>query len=279
MTADPLLAGGVAAAVAGAGGLLVPWVLARLPEPPPDDADDEPDTDEAALADPDEPVPGVGGESDTTVPPRTDPLAESATPVAPPRPPKVPYAELAARPRLGLWCALAGLVVGGVVGAGRGWEPDLPVWIYLSALGVLLAYVDWQTRLLPTRLVAPSYGVVAALLLVAFAVERDVDQLVRATIAWVAVFAVYFLLWFVYPRGLGYGDVRLSGVLGMALGWLSWTAVVVGMYSGFLLGGIVGGVLALLRVVDRRGYPFGPFMLVGVVLGVLVADGDWALWS
>ena len=68
-------------------------------------------------------------------------------------------------------------------------------------------------------------------------------------------------MWVVYPRGLGYGDVRLSGLLGLALGYLGWGEVLVGMYAGFLLGGIIGGVLALAKVVDRKRYPFGPFML------------------
>ncbi len=194
-------------------------------------------------------------------------------------PPKIAYAELAARPGLALQCAVVAAAAAAAMGVSRGLEPDLPVWIFLAVLGVALGYVDWRTRLLPMRLVTPAYGVVVALLLVAYAVERDNAQALRAVIAWVAVFAVYFLLWFVYPRGLGYGDVRLSGLLGLSLGWLGWSAVVVGTYAGFLLGAVVGGVLVLFRVVDRRGYPFGPFMLVGALLGVLVAGGDLAFWD
>jgi leader peptidase (prepilin peptidase)/N-methyltransferase len=251
VTPDPVWAGVLCAAVAAVGGLGVPRVVAGLPEPD-DDAGPEPDDPDADLGPP-VPAPAEAGS-------------------------KVPYAELAARPRLALWCALVAAALAGVMGAGRGWQPDLPVWVFLSVVGVALAYVDWRTRLLPRRLVLPSYLVVGVLLLGAYAVERDTGQLVRALIAWAATFGVYFLLWYVYPAGLGYGDVRLSGVLGMALGWLGWPAVVVGTYSGWLLGGVVGGVLALLRVVDRRGYPFGPFMLAGVVLGVLVADGDLASW-
>ena len=163
-----------------------------------------------------------------------------------------------------------------------GCAPDLPVWIYLAVLGVALAYVDWRTRLLPIRLVAPSYGVVAALLVVAAAVDwADGGQrgaaARRASAGW-SVFAIFFVLWFIYPAGLGYGDVRLSGVLGMALGWLGLPAVVVGMYGGLLLGAVIGGVLALAKVVDRKGYPFGPFMLVGAFLGVLHAGGDLVFW-
>ena len=83
---------------------------------------------------------------------------------------------------------------------------------------------------------------------------------------------LYLLLWFVYPRGMGYGDVRLSGVLGIALGHLGWGELVVGVYGGFLLGGVLGGVLALLSKVDRKGYPFGPFMFLGALVGVVVGQ-------
>ncbi len=72
------------------------------------------------------------------------------------------------------------------------------------------------------------------------------------------------MLWFVYPRGMGYGDVRLSGVLGIALGLPRLGAqLVLGIYAGFLLGGVGGLLLSLLRLVDRKAYPFGPFMLAG----------------
>ena len=85
----------------------------------------------------------------------------------------------------------------------------------------------------------------------------------RTLVAGAAAFLVFFVLWFIYPRGMGFGDVRLSGLLGLVLGYLGWSEWVVGLYGGFLLGALIGGVLSLLKVVDRKGYPFGPFMLVG----------------
>ena len=64
---------------------------------------------------------------------------------------------------------------------------------------------------------------------------------------------------------------------GSALGWLGWAEVRVGVYAGFLLGAFGGGLLALLRVVDRKRYPFGPFMLLGALVGVLLGPplGAW----
>lgn len=251
MTADAQLAALVAGLVAAAGGLFVPRLIAALPEPEPD---------------PDPEQPAVGSEVSTG----SGPL------------PKVSYVELATRPRLAATCAVVAGLLAAALGASRGWRPDLPVWIYLSVLGVALGYVDWRTRLLPARLVIPSYGVLVVLLGIAAAVDwtdGGREALTRAGISWLVVFAIFFVLWFVYPRGLGYGDVRLSGILGMTLGWLGVEAVVLGIYAGFLLGAVIGGVLALAKVVDRKGYPFGPFMLVGCFLGVLYADGNLFFWT
>jgi leader peptidase (prepilin peptidase)/N-methyltransferase len=98
----------------------------------------------------------------------------------------------------------------------------------------------------------------------------DLDALLRAGLGWLAAGGTFFVLWFVYPKGMGYGDVRLAGLLGIALGYLGWAELLVGVYAGFVLGGVGGLLLAALRLVDRRSYPFGPFMLVGALLGVLL---------
>jgi leader peptidase (prepilin peptidase)/N-methyltransferase len=192
---------------------------------------------------------------------------------------KVSYRRLATARGLSAAFAVSAAAVCALLAWQLGWTPALPMWLYLGVAGVALAYIDWRTRLLPTRLIAPSYAIVLALALLASAMTGDWAASVRALLGWLVAGGLFFVLWFVYPKGMGYGDVRLSGVLGIALGWLGWAELVVGVYAGFLLGALGGGLLALLRVVDRRRYPFGPFMLVGAVVGVLTgpAFSAWYL--
>lgn len=187
------------------------------------------------------------------------------------------YADLARIRGLGVWSAVVAGAAAAAVGAALGLDAGLPAWTYLCAAGVALSFIDWRTKLLPVRLVIPSYVVVAGCLLIAAGATSDWSSLTRAAIGWVATFAVFALMWLVYPKGLGYGDVRLSGVLGMALAWLGWPELVLGIYAAFLLGGIVGVVLSALKVVDRRGYPFGPFLMLGAWLAVVLAPAvsDW----
>ena len=258
MTGEPLLSALACGLAAAVGAMLLPRIIAALPEPAPADPVSRPAEADASLA-----------------------AGEEAVATAPPVGTKVLYVELGTAPWLGARLALAAGLVAAAMGASRGWQADLPVWVFLAVLGVGLGYIDWRTRLLPSRLVAPAYGVVGALVGIAAATtwsSGGADRLLTAVVCWLVVFTAYFLLWFVYPRGLGYGDVRLSGVLGMALGYLGVGATVVGVYAGFLLGAVIGGVLALAGVVDRRGYPFGPFMLAGAFLGVLHADGTLLFW-
>lgn len=138
-------------------------------------------------------------------------------------------------------------------------------------VGAVLGYIDTRTRYLPSAIIWPSYLVVGLALVVGSAVSGEWDSLRRAAIAGVIGFGVFYVLWYVFPRGVGFGDVRLSGLLSMALGWLGWGELVTGLYGGFFLGAVIGIVLTLAKVFKRRQlFPFGPFMLVGALIGVLV---------
>jgi len=183
---------------------------------------------------------------------------------------KIAYADLAGRRATYWWggvAAISGVLLGWVLGT----SPVLVAWLLLAVVGAVLGYIDARTRFLPSAIIWPSYGVIGLALLGAAAVSGEWGSLRRAVIAGAIGFAVFYVLWFVFPRGVGFGDVRLSGVLGLALGWLGWGQFISGLYGGFFLGAIVGIALIAAKVMTRKQMvPFGPFMLVGALGGVLL---------
>jgi leader peptidase (prepilin peptidase)/N-methyltransferase len=184
---------------------------------------------------------------------------------------KLPYAVLSEFRFLSVGLALMAAVLAGVV-AWRIDEPELlPVWVVLAGVGSWLSFVDWHTRLLPFLVVAPLYVVTLVLVAIGALLLHDLGVLVHALIANVIVFAVFVACyWFggrYFGGAFGYGDVRLSGVLGLALGALGTSQVFVGVYVGFILGAVLGVVLSRLKIVDAKGYAFGPYMVIGAVVG------------
>ena len=235
-------------------GWFVPHLIARIPEP-------RPETEPA-------PQPDLQPHPDADTDVVTADAETVPEPGSPPRE-KMPYVEIARSPGLAVRAAITSALVGGALGAAVGLDWILPCLVFLTPVGVALAVVDWRTMLLPTRVIAPSYAVVIALLLVAAAAQQDAHALLGAVLGWAVAGGLFWLLWFIYPRGMGYGDVRLSGILGLALGYLGWAELLVGVYAAFLIGGFGGLLLSRLRVVQRKRFPFGPFMLVGALVGVV----------
>ncbi len=153
-----------------------------------------------------------------------------------------------------------------------GYDWALPAYLYLGAVGLALALIDLDCKRLPDALTLPSYPVGAALLGAAALLGSDGSWL-RAVGGGAAMFAVYFLLCLAYPAGMGFGDVKLSGVLGLYLAWISWGVLAVGLFLGFLLGGVFGIVLVATKKGGRKtAVPFGPFMLSGALIAILVGQ-------
>ncbi len=152
-------------------------------------------------------------------------------------------------------------------------EASLPAFLYLGVIGVALALIDIDVKRLPNVIVLPSYVVASVLLLLAAVVGDDWRRLVHAAVGMASLYGLYFLLALAYPRGMGFGDVKLAGVLGLYLGWLGWAELVTGAFLGFLLGAVWGAALMLRRRAGRRSMiPYGPFMLAGALLAVLAGD-------
>lgn len=156
----------------------------------------------------------------------------------------------------------------------------LPAYLWLTAAGVALSAIDLDHKRLPNVIVYPTAVVVGAWLVGMSLVTTQPGLAVRTALAGVALFAFYLVLALVYPAGMGLGDVKLALVLGMALGWLSWSAVVIGTFLAFGLGALVGvAVIAKGRGGRKTAIPFGPFMLVGALLAVFLAQpiSSWYL--
>ena len=150
-----------------------------------------------------------------------------------------------------------------------GASAELPAYLALSVAGVLLAVVDLRHRLLPNRVIGPALVAGALLLTGAAAVDGRWDDLARAALGAVALFAVFLLLALISPSALGMGDVKLAGLLGLHLGWLGWDAVLLGAAAGFVVQALLSLVLLAARRIDLRGeLPFGPAMLAGAVLAI-----------
>jgi leader peptidase (prepilin peptidase)/N-methyltransferase len=163
---------------------------------------------------------------------------------------------------------LTGLLFAAVA-ARFGLTAALPAFLYLAAISVALALIDLDTKRLPNAIVLPSYAVAAALLTAAAAASGEWGSLLRAAAGMAALYAFYFVLVLIYPKGMGFGDVKLAGVLGAYLGWLGWGPLVVGLFLGFFAGGVVGiGLLATKRAGRKSQVPYGPFMLFGALVSV-----------
>lgn len=165
-----------------------------------------------------------------------------------------------------------GLVFAGLA-AQLGHQPwALPAYLYFAAIGIALALIDIDLRRLPNAIVLPSYPVLAVLLALAAFLEHDWWALVRAVIGGAALFAFYFVLAMAYPAGMGFGDVRLAGLIGAVLAYQSWSALIIGAFGGFVLGAVVGIAVIASRKGDRKtALPFGPFMIAAALAAIFVA--------
>jgi leader peptidase (prepilin peptidase)/N-methyltransferase len=149
----------------------------------------------------------------------------------------------------------------------------LVAFLYFAAISVSLALIDIDTRTLPNRIVLPAYGVGIVLLGGSSILSGDYSALFTAGIGAVAMFAFYLILALLKPGGMGFGDVKLAGVIGLFVGWLGWEALVVAAFAAFLLGGVFSAILLVARKAGRgSAIPFGPWMLAGAWAGALAGE-------
>jgi leader peptidase (prepilin peptidase)/N-methyltransferase len=154
----------------------------------------------------------------------------------------------------------------------------LIAYLVLTAALVALAAIDLETYLLPNRIVYPLTVAMLVLLPLGLLGDGDVDAFGRGLLAGVIAFAAFFVVHLISPRGMGFGDVKLSFTLGLALGCVGWGEMILGLFLGFVYGAVIGIVLIATRMRRKnQAVPFGPFLAAGAVTALLVGIPilDW----
>jgi leader peptidase (prepilin peptidase)/N-methyltransferase len=156
----------------------------------------------------------------------------------------------------------------------------LVAFLYFAAISVVLTVIDLDTHRLPNSIVLPSYVVAGVLFTAACVLGADWGRLLGAAVGMAVMYGFYFVIRLIRPDGMGGGDVKLAGVVGIYLGWLGWSALAVGAFAAFVLGGVFGlALIAFGRAGRRSAIPFGPWMLAGAWVGIVVGQalGAWYL--
>ncbi|WP_439901873.1 prepilin peptidase [Microbacterium azadirachtae] len=191
------------------------------------------------------------------------------------------------------WWALrlAALAQGPGAGTALDAVADPVFWVVLvaflgfAAVSIVLSLIDLETKRLPNAIVLPSIVVGVALLAIAAALGSAGSAsgvgwtaFLRAVAGGAILCAFYAIVRLISPRGMGGGDVKLAALVGLFLGWCGWATLVVGAFAAFVLGGLFGVVLILLRRAKRKtAIPFGPWMIAGAWAGIAVGEpiGRW----
>ncbi|HEY4929162.1 MAG TPA: A24 family peptidase [Acidimicrobiales bacterium] len=172
-----------------------------------------------------------------------------------------------------------GRTVGAALVTGAMWAavahhfgPHVLVTPYLVfvALAVAVSVTDLSHRLVPRTLIYGALALIAPLLVVVSAVNHTWTDLETAAVWGAVAFAVFFLIWFLVPKGMGFGDVRLAGVIGLTLGYLGPVHVYLAFLVGFVFGLLFGLVLMVGSSAGRKTrIPFAPALCAGATIAIL----------
>lgn len=159
----------------------------------------------------------------------------------------------------------------GTPGDGIAWQ----LLAFLPFLWVLVALslIDLEHKILPNKIVYPSVLVAVPLLAITAALGPGLDPWLRALLGGVAGAGGFLVVALISPAGMGMGDVKLAGLIGLFLAYLGWGRLAVGFFASFALGAVSGIVLMLAGRAGRKtAIPFGPFMALGALISVLAGE-------
>jgi leader peptidase (prepilin peptidase)/N-methyltransferase len=145
-----------------------------------------------------------------------------------------------------------------------------------AAVLIAVAVIDLEHRIIPNRITYPAFPVFAVVIAVGWLLDRPLNP-ARAGVGLLAYGGFYFIIAMIAPRGLGMGDVKLAGLIGLVLGSLGLRYVGVAAAAAILAGGL-GGIVALMLGRGRKStIPFGPYLAAGALVAI-VWGGPIAAW-
>jgi leader peptidase (prepilin peptidase) / N-methyltransferase len=147
----------------------------------------------------------------------------------------------------------------------------LAVACWLALCSVPLAFIGAAVRRLPDVLTGSAFAGTAVLLLAAAAADGTWHVLARAVLGGIALSGFYLVLAVISPSGMCTGNVKAAAGLGSMLAWRGWNALVAGGFAGFLFAALYGTAPDIGRATRKQQIPFGPFMIAGAFLAVLLS--------
>lgn len=187
-------------------------------------------------------------------------------------------------PLVELLCPL--LFLGAVWSIGAEWRIMPALW--LIPVGVAVAVIDLRALIVPTRIVWPAFFVMVALSVAAAAIAGEWSWLLTAVIGVAALAGPLFALWFVLPSSMGFGDVRLTVLLGWAIGFYAGTRPLAGVMIAVIclvvaaVLGLAIGIVAIGARGRKAQVPFGPALVIAAFVCVAFAEpilDSWDLYS
>lgn len=151
-----------------------------------------------------------------------------------------------------------------------------------AALGsivlLILAAIDLEHRRLPNVIVLPATAAAALWVVLRAAFEGEWGMAAEAFLCGAAAFGLLFLI-AVASRGMGFGDVKLAGFIGLVTGSFGWRVTVLAVFASFFLGGFAAVALLITGKKGRKAaIPFGPALAAGAVLAIFAGEGPVRTW-
>jgi leader peptidase (prepilin peptidase)/N-methyltransferase len=152
-------------------------------------------------------------------------------------------------------------------------------YLFLAGMLVTVSAIDIMCFRLPDRIVLPSLAASVVIVVLESLRLGAAHQILYALAGGGMFFGILLVLHLISPRGMGFGDVKLAAVMGLYLGWMAtgyleaFVLVVWALLIGAVLGSIIGLILLSVQGVSRRAaIPFGPYLAIGAIVMVLLAQ-------